>query len=188
MATQTVESAPTAHRWTRAQYERMVEAGVFGEDDRVELIEGEVIRMSPQGSRHATAIRLVQQALQSVYSEGVLVDIQLPLALGRDSEPEPDVAIVEGSPRDYIDAHPTTAVLVVEVSDASVDLDRTRKKWLYARHGIGTYWILDLAHEHLEVYSDPEGTTYQTKRTFHRGDRVEAPRAEATVAVADLLP
>jgi len=176
------------HRWTRAQYERMIEAGVFDEDDRVELIDGEIVTMSPQGSRHAVGIRLVHQALRAAYADDYLVDVQLPLALGASSEPEPDVAVVEGDPRDYIGAHPRTALLVVEVAESSAAFDRTRKQALYAQHEIGEYWLIDLEAEQLEVYRRPAGRQYEEKTTLHRGDEVIPPRCDEALAVSALLP
>ena len=113
----------------------------------------------------------------------------MPLALDETSEPEPDIAVVVGVPRDYRDAHPTTAVLVVEVSDATLALDRQRKKTVYARRGIKEYWVLNLLEARLEVYRDPKGEDYQDVRSLTGSDKV-SPLAcpVATIAVADLLP
>ena len=110
------------------------------------------------------------------------------MVLDPDAEPEPDVAIVKGNPRDFLDEHPTSAVLVVEVSDATLILDRGRKARLYARHQIAEYWILNVEDESLEVYRDPEGETYQSKTTLHRGDSITPPKASKAIAVADVLP
>lgn len=177
------------HRWTRAAYDRMIEAGVFQPDDRVQLIDGAIIEMSPQGSRHATAVTLIYSTLEKVLVQGSLVRIQLPMNLGDVSEPEPDVAVVQGTPRDYVDAHPSEALLVVEVSDSSLDLDRGAKLMVYARAGIPEYWIVNLIDTTLEVYREPAGDTYRTKTTYTPGDTV-APtaRPDASVPVADLLP
>ncbi len=177
------------HRWTRAAYDRMIEAGVFQPEDRVQLIDGDIIEMSPQGSRHATAIRLVENALRSVFTEGYDVRSQLPLALDAFSEPEPDVAVVPGGPRDYVEAHPERALLVVEVADTSLELDRGRKLAVYARAGIPEYWIVNLSEGTLEVYREPSGETYRAKSKLGPGEAVApASRPEATVPVADLLP
>jgi len=166
----------------------MIEAGVLGEDDRVELIEGEIVAMSPQGSRHAGTVSLVEGALRAAYPETTLIRVQMPLALGEASEPEPDVAVVRGAPRDFMEAHPTTAVLVVEVSDSSAAFDRTAKQALYAQHDIGTYWFVDLEGGHLAVYRHPAGAQYEEKRTLHRGDDIRPPASESSVAISDLLP
>ncbi len=184
------------HRWTRQEYDRMVEAGVFAPGERVELIDGEVLAMTPQGSLHATAVRLVEEALRTAFGGGHDVRVQMPLALDPSSEPEPDVAVVQGSPRDYRDAHPTSPLLVVEVGDATLDYDRGNKASLYARAGIADYWLLNLLDRRLEVYRapapDPQsryGWAYRTVRSYGAGDRISPLAAPAALArVDDLLP
>jgi len=182
--------APVLHRWTRQQYDQMIEAGILDEDDRVELINGEIVTVSPQQSPHATGVTLVADELRLAYSRDYTVRTQLPLALDPDSEPEPDVAVVVGKPRDYLKAHPTTAILVVEVADTSLSKDRTEKVQLYARHGISEYWIQNVVDECLEVYRDPDpaGETYQTKLTLRRGDTITPPKGINAIEVADILP
>ncbi len=179
---------PAPHRWTRRQYEQMVEAGILDEEDRVELINGEIIEMSPQKGPHAMAVMLALGALQAAYEGPFMVRPQLPLALDPDSEPEPDIAVVAGKPRDFPSGHPNTAILVVEISDATLTQDRTRKVRLYARHGIPEYWILNVVDDCLEVYRDPTGETYQTKLTLHRGNTITPPQGAKPIAVADMLP
>ena len=178
-----------AYRWTRERYDRAVEAGVFGPDDRLELIEGQLLAMTPQGSRHAAIVDQAGDVLRGVFGEGCRVRIQCPLAAGDDSEPEPDLAVVPGRARDYLDAHPTSALLVVEVSDDSLRRDRTVKQRLYARHGIPEYWIVALPDERVEVYRDPAATGYHTVLMRRPGETI-APlaRPEAAVAIGDLLP
>lgn len=124
------------HRFTREEYDRMVAAGVFAPDARLELLEGEIINMPPQKSRHATAVRLIEDALRAAFLAGFDVRTRLPLSLGDYSEPEPDVAVVKGSPRDSRDAHPSSALLVVEIAETSLDYDRRRKLPVYVRAGI----------------------------------------------------
>lgn len=135
----TTAAAIQSHRWTVREYEDMVAAGVFHPEARLELLDGEIYDMSPQTRRHATAIRLIEDALRAVFHRGFDIRAQLPVAFGPDSEPEPDVAVVEGSPRDYSDRHPTTALLVVEVSDSSLAYDRSQKLAIYADCGIPEY-------------------------------------------------
>lgn len=167
----------------------MVEAGVFAPDARLELLEGEVINMTPQRSRHATAVTLVQNALLAVFRVGFHVRTQLPLSLGDFSEPEPDVAVVKGSPRDYRDAHPAWAVLVVEVSETTLDYDRGRKRPVYARAGIPEYWILDVDSGTLEVYREPRADGYGQRQLLRLGDVVTLPDGvTGAIAVSDLLP
>lgn len=167
----------------------MVDAGGFGPDDRVELLDGEIWDMSPQGTRHAVVYTAVHMALQRAFGEGHHMRCQLPFALDETSEPEPDVAVVRGAPFDYLESHPSEAQLIVEVSDSSLRHDRSRKLAAYARNGIPEYWILDLQASRLEVYREPAGTAYASKTVLAAGDTVTPLHApEATIAVSDLLP
>jgi len=174
----------------------MAEAGIFAPGERVELIEGEIIAMTPQKGPHATAVSLVYESLRSAFKAGFYVRQQLPLTLDPASEPEPDVAVVRGNPRDYVQDHPPTALLVIEVADATLEFDRGRKAGLYARAGIPDYWIVNLPDRVLEVYRDPgplaDGPAehgYRSIRRIGPPDSV-APLASpaAHVRVADLLP
>ena len=177
------------YRMRRAEYDRAVEAGVFAPGARLELIDGEILTMTPQGSRHATGVGLVSEALRGAFAAGFHARVQCPLAADDHSEPEPDVAVVAGGIRDYRDAHPIAAILVVEVADDSLRRDRTTKQRLYARCGIPEYWIFALPDARLEVYRDPHAGGYGTVTTHGAGERV-APRARPAlgIAVDDLLP
>ncbi|MBI4595233.1 MAG: Uma2 family endonuclease [Candidatus Tectomicrobia bacterium] len=182
-------SAIQVHRWTRQEYERMVEGGVFHPEERVELIDGEILNMTPQGSLHATAIRLAEDALRRVYTKGFDVRVQMPLALEEYSEPEPDISLVTGNPRDYREKHPSTALLIVEVADKTLLFDREKKKRLYARNGIPEYWIINLVDGYLEVYRDPVGELYQFQTFLGPAESV-SPLSNplASLLIADLLP
>ena len=147
--------AVALRRWTRQEYERLAAEGFFHPEERLELVEGEIVRMTLQGSPHATAVCLCADELWAACGLRYHVRVQMPLALTDDSEPEPDVAVVVGSPRDYRDAHPTAAALVVEVSDATLPYDRERKVSLYARVGIAECWIVNVLDRCLEVYRRP---------------------------------
>lgn len=187
---QTSISQPVeTHRWTRRQYEQMIDAGVLTEDDRVELIEGQITPMSPQSSRHITTIDLCRRALEPICPQGFLVRTQAPLALGSSSEPEPDLIVLEGDVMDYWKQHPTEALLVIEVSETSLLKDREQKRLLYAEHGIPEYWIVNLADQHLEVYRDPASGDYKTKTTLERSDSV-TPRfaPDAKLSAKQLIP
>ena len=124
-------------RWTRREYERLVDLGAFGSEERLELIGGQLVVREPQGRPHSTAIRLVAGALRAAFGPGWNVDAQLPVALDEESEPEPDVAVVAGGPRDYLASHPSRPALVVEIALTSLALDRGEKASLYARAGVG---------------------------------------------------
>jgi Uma2 family endonuclease len=177
------------HLWTRAEYERLIETGGLHPEARLELIDGEILDMAPQKSRHSTAVQLVNDTLRDLFGTGFTVRSQLPLALDDYSEPEPDVAVVTGSIRDYRDAHPTTALLIVEVADSSLEFDRGRKRALYGRNGIEEYWIVDVQTGCLEVHRDPQGDGYRQHRVLSAGDQI-APlhAADKLISVADLLP
>lgn len=186
--------AVALRRWTRQEYERLVTEGFFHPEERLELVEGEIIRMTPQGSPHATAISLCVEALRAAFGADHHVRVQMPLALTDDSEPEPDVAVVAGNPRDYRDAHPTTALLIVEVADATLPYDRERKANLYARAGIAEYWIVNLLDRCLEVYRRP---TLSGTANARYADRAVLPTEESiaplatpnqSITVSDLLP
>lgn len=177
------------HRFSRAQYEQMIGAGVFEPGERLELLEGEIIDMAPQKSRHATAVTLLGNVLRQYFTGGYTVREQLPLSLDERSEPEPDLTVVRGQPRDYRDAHPVTAALVVEVADTSLAYDRVRKRAVYARAGIPEYWILDLNSDSLEVYRSPDGEDYLERSVFRAGERVMPLAAErGAVEVSEILP
>ena len=177
------------HRWVREEYERMVAAGVFHPEARLELIDGEVVNMTPQGSLHATGVRLAEDCLRSIFPKGFDVRVQMPLALDENSEPEPDVAVVRGSPRDYSDAHPESAVLVVEVADATLAFDREQKRRLYARTDIPEYWIVNLIDHQLEVYGDPHGEEYRFHTVLRPGESVSPQTApNGKIPISDLMP
>lgn len=156
------------HSWTRTEYERMIEAGVFHPEARFELIDGEIIDMSPQGSYHATSIQVMADYIRNLFGSGYHVRIQMPLALGEASEPEPDVAVVTGSIMDYRYAHPQTAVLVVEVANSTLAYDRL-KAATYASHGIPEYWLVNLKENCLEVFQQPENGRYTNYRSLKVG-------------------
>ena len=184
------QPAPVARfLWDADRYEEAIARGIFTTEDPIELIDGEIItHMGPQYSPHATAIRLASIALDRIFATGFDIRAQLPLRLGLQSLPEPDVAVVRGSPRDYLDGHPRTAELVVEVADSSLVIDRGRKLRLYAREGIPDYWIVNLVDDCVEVRRRPAGEDYVETRICRRGDTIPTGPNAAPVAVNDLLP
>ena len=185
-----------SRRWTRVEYERLVEAEILGSADRVELLGGAMICKEPQDSPHATAIQLGQRALAQAFGRGWSVRPQMPVALDDDSEPEPDLAVVPGEPREYRDAHPSRPVLLVEVALSRLGFDRDHKGSLYARAGVADYWIVNLADRRLEVYREPVrdaaapfGWRYGRAVALGPDERVTPLAAPgAVVSVADLLP
>ncbi len=163
-----MKQAPlTLRRWRRAEYDRLVDLGVL-HGEPVELIAGQLLVAEPQGSYHVTAIGVADDALRAVLPSGWIVRTQAPVALDDESEPEPDLAVVPGSRRDYRAEHPARPVLLVEVAESSLAFDRRDKGSLYARGGVQDYWILNLVDRVLEVYRDsgpdptaPYGWGYQ---------------------------
>jgi Uma2 family endonuclease len=156
-----VEVETTRRRFTRAEYYRMAEAGILGEDDRVELIEGEIVQMSPIGSRHFAFVISLNRLLAVRLANDALVSVQSPVILTDDTEPQPDLAVLR--PRAYKErkAYADDVLLLIEVADTSLAYDRTTKLRLYARAGIPEYWIVDCAAESVEVYRDPSGESYR---------------------------
>ncbi|MCS6858925.1 MAG: Uma2 family endonuclease [Abditibacteriales bacterium] len=182
-------------RWTKRDYYKMAEIGLF-DGKHVELIEGEIVEMSPMGTLHWVCVTLTGDALRKVFDQGYFIATQLPLDLGESTEPEPDVAVIRGNVRDYRDAHPTTAALIVEVADTSLSYDRADKASLYAKAGIAEYWIVNLLDNQCEVHRQPVpmpdqpfGFGYASVTTLKATDTVSPLAApHATIAVADLLP
>lgn len=154
------------HRWTRTEYERMVEAGIFHFDARFELIDGEIIDRVPQSSYHATSLQVMADYIRNLFGAGYHVRIQMPLALGESSEL--DVAVVMGSFMDYRHAHPQTAALVGEVANSTLAYDRL-KATMYASHGIPEYWLVNLKENCLEVFQQPENGRYTNYRCLKAG-------------------
>ena len=192
------ESLPQRRRWTVAEFERAIDLGLFGPDEHLELIDGEILRKVTQNPPHATALLKTDRILDALFGDGYVVRPQLPLNFGDASgeRPEPDIAVVRGSLEDFTERHPQTAVLVVEISDATLDYDRSVKVPLYAAAGIPEMWIINVPERLLEVYRQPvalpdtpRGHGYRSV-TRHASGEVIAPLAapEASVAIADLLP
>lgn len=190
------EAIVYTRRWSRVEYEQMIEKGLFRPDERLELLDGLLLVREPQHHRHALAIRRVDAALRPHFGDGWLLAMQLPLALDEMSEPEPDFSIVHGVLADLRGGHPRHAALLVEVAESSLALDRGRKATLYARAGIRDYWIVNLVEGTLEVHREPVATPetaagwrYQEVHSLGRDETVAPVAAPAArIRVADLLP
>jgi Uma2 family endonuclease len=182
-------AAVDVRRWTREEYERLARKGFFRPDERVELVDGVIYEMTPQGGFHATVVWKAQEILRSLLAKGFFIRSQMPLALGADSEPEPDIAIIQGDPEDFSESHPETAVLVIEVADASLVHDTQRKKPMYARSGIPDYWVFRLREKTLEVNRDPVEGVYRSRQVLHLQDSVSPLFASGiSIPVADFFP
>ncbi|PWB46365.1 MAG: Uma2 family endonuclease [Candidatus Methylomirabilota bacterium] len=160
--------------FTVDEYHRMGEAGILREDDRVELIEGELITMTPIGSRHAACVDRLNHLFSQRIGRQCIVRVQSPIRLGEHSEPQPDLAILRLHADFYAQAHPTAkdVLFVVEVAETSAGYDREVKLPLYARSGIAEVWLVDLTEGRVEVYRQPSPQGYQDVRMLRRGEVV----------------
>jgi Uma2 family endonuclease len=187
---------PRLYRWSREEYGRLIDHAFLDEDDPVELLDGLLLVKEPQHSPHRTAVLLVAKALERGFGEGWFVQTQSPIILDDRSEPEPDVCVVRGSPRDYAAEHPTRPALIVEVAQSGLHLARGRKAAAYARAGIADYWILNLIARVLELHREPVSPdparrhwSYSVIKTLGADATVTPLVAPAAVIrVADLLP
>lgn len=173
----TVPERPRHHGFNRRDYHRMAEAGILGEDDRVELIEGEIIDMTPMGSRHAGAVARVQTALQEATGRRAVVWVQNPVALAAASEPQPDLALLQPRHDFYAGSlpRPEDVLLLIEVSDRSLAYDRDVKLPLYARHGIPEVWLIDLDGRRLTRHWAPASQGYRNAEAVTALDAVPLP-------------
>jgi Uma2 family endonuclease len=149
-------------RWTVQDYHRMGELGLFNTDERTELLAGQISLMAPKGTPHVTALHLLANALRAQLGERALVRTQDPIQLDDFSEPEPDLAVVQGSVLDYAEQHPRPeqVYLVVEVGDSTLRQDCEVKAKLYAQAGIADYWVLDLKNRQIHLFREPTSTGY----------------------------
>lgn len=162
-------------KFTVEEYHRLAEAGILGEDDRVELIDGEIVEMSPIGARHAGAVNRIRYYLTPIEVSGrALISIQNPVRLGDFGEPQPDIALLRPRADFYAAEHPgpEDVLLVIEIAETSADYDRQVKVPLYARWGIPDAWLVDLAQDRIEVYRSPSPEGYREVRVVSRGEWV----------------
>jgi Uma2 family endonuclease len=172
------------------QYYRLAEVGVLQPDDRVELIEGEIIRMPPIGSAHAGHVNRVDRLLKNHFGDRAIVAVQNPVRLHEFSEPVPDIAILKPREDFYASGHPTAedVMLIVEVSDKTLLADRNVKVPLYAGADIPETWLINLPNGIIEVYSQPAAGTYRNSTTFAAGEVLQSPTvADLSISVDDIV-
>lgn len=178
------------------QYHQMIETGILTDDDPIELLEGWLVTKMPKNPSHRLTTQLTREALAVLVSTGYYVEAQEPLTLD-DSEPEPDIMIVRGQRRDYRDRHPgpQDIAIVIEVSDTTLQRDRTLKKQIYARGRIPIYWIINLGERQIECYTQPSGPAerpdYQQHQEYAAATSIPVRLGEELIgflAVAELLP
>ena len=180
----------SVRRFTVGEYYQLAAVGILGEDDPVELIEGEIVMKSPISSRHAACVKRLNALLTDNLQGRAIVSVQDPIRLSEHSEPEPDLALLKPREDFYSSQHPTSedVLLVVEVAETSLKYDKEVKLPLYARHGIPEVWLLDLEGGKIEVLSEPEGEHYKSVKTLMRGDRLVLSRFSGVeLAVEEIL-
>ena len=176
--------------FTTADYHRMAEAGILGEDDRVELIDGEVRLMSPIGFTHVAIVNDYNALLTAQVGNAAIVSVQNPIQLSRTSEPEPDLVLLRYRDDRYHKGPATAAdvLLLIEVSDTTLAYDRQEKLPRYALAGIPEVWITDVDGQAVERYSEPQGNQYATKQTFKRGQSISVlALPQITIAVDSIF-
>ena len=189
-ATDRVTNGVTRRRFTVDEYYRMAEAGILNEDDRVELIEGEILQLCAIGSRHAAGVTRLNRILSRRYSDRFLISVQNPVRLSDDTEPEPDLVLLKMRDDDYNNAHPRPedVLIIIEVSDSTLIHDRDVKMRLYAEAGIPEAWLVDLNSDRFDVYSDPMDGLYRKIRRYPKGSTVVSETLpEVSTDVDDIL-
>ncbi|MEG4352275.1 Uma2 family endonuclease [Microcoleus sp. LAD1_D3] len=161
----TTEAAFTLRKWTVKEYHKLGEMGFFHPEERVELLSGNIIKMSAKGTAHTSATRRTASVLSDLLGNQAAVYTQDPIALDDNSEPEPDIAVVRIDPFDYATHHPTPSevYLIIEVADTSLAYDREIKAKIYARSGIADYWVLNVGDRQLHVFREPTENGYQSE-------------------------
>ncbi len=178
------------YRFSVEEYNKLGEAGIFHEDDRVELLNGEIVIMAAIGKRHAAAVRRLTRRFHQIFADVCLVDCQSPFILDDFSEPQPDILLL----RPELDAtgelpRPADIFVAIEVADSTVRYDSTTKLRAYARAGIPEYWIVNLADNAIDVYRQPAGETYAEHFRRERADQLaSAAFPDRSIAVAEILP
>ncbi len=182
--------APPLRRLSVDEYHKMIDAGILDEDEHVQLVDGLLLQMTPQGRPHAFVIQRLTKLLLRALSDDYAVLPQLPLTLGDDSEPEPDLAVVRADDARSYDHHPRTALLVIEVASDSLRFDRTTKGALYARSNISEYGIVNVVDDCVEVYRDPDpkAKRYRSALTLRSGQALSPPSVPGlSIPVAELF-
>lgn len=183
-------SAVVRKRFTTVEYLQIAATGIFGEDERYELLEGEIVEMSPLGPQHSAAVTRLTELFYAYRTPPITIRVQDPVRLGDYSVPQPDVAIVNRRDDHYAGGHPEPEdiLLLIEVSESSLAYDRNVKLPLYAQAGITEVWLVALLPQVVEVYRAPSEAGYGEKRTLRRGDTI-APLhlAEAQIPVEHIL-
>ena len=185
-------SAATLERmlFTRERYDAMIAEGILTEDDRVELVNGEIIKKMSIGPNHLRCVNLLNRSLVILYGESAIVSVQNPIALNEFSEPEPDLSVLRSVEGDYGRClpEPKDVLFLVEVADTSLKIDREQKVPLYAAGDIPAVWLVDLIGGVVTVFTEPDGNRYRKAEVFGKGDAIPVPGADAAIEAGAFLP
>lgn len=167
-------AAPRPYQFNVDEFHLMGTAGIFGEDDRVELIEGEILQMSPIGTVHMSVVNRLNMIFAQAVGKSAIVSVQNPIVVNRYNEPEPDLVILKYRDDFYHETRPTIdeILLLIEVADSTAHYDRTRKKVIYARNGVREFWVVDVGQGQVEQYTNPEAENYRDVATLKRGQSI----------------
>jgi Uma2 family endonuclease len=187
-----ITEAPfTIRKWTVKEYHKLGEMGVFHPEERVELLSGNIIKMSAKGTAHTSALGRTDRLLQNLFGNLAWVRMQDPIALDDNSEPEPDIALVRIDPFDYATHHPTPSevYLIIEVADSSLTFDREIKATAYARSGIADYWVLNVNERQLHVFREPAENGYQSELILGENGSISPLQfPSVNIAIQAMLP
>jgi Uma2 family endonuclease len=187
-----ITEAPfTLRKWTVKEYQKLGEMGFFHPEERVELVSGNIIKMSAKGTAHTSALGRTDRLLQNLFGNLAWVRMQDPIALDDNSEPEPDIAVVRIDPFDYATHHPTPSevYLIIEVADSSLAYDREIKANIYARSGIVDYWVLNVNERQLHVFREPADDGYQSEVILEETASISPLQFPAfNIAIGEILP
>lgn len=185
------EASFTLRKWTVEEYHKLGEIGFFHPEERVELLSGDIIKMSAKGTAHTSALGRTDRLLQNLFESLAWVRLQDPIALDDNSEPEPDIAVVRIDPFDYATHHPTPSevYLIIEVADSSLAYDREIKAEAYARSGIADYWVLNVNERQLHVFREPAEDEYQSELILGENGIISPLQFPAVnIAIQAMLP
>ena len=176
-------------RFSVEEYHRLAQLGILKEDDKVELIQGEIVEMSPIGPKHASTVIRIVRLLTEIFKETYLISPQNPIQLGTESEPEPDIVILKERVDFYATRHPKAedVIFIIEVADSTLQYDTAVKLPLYAQAGIAEYWIVELQLHQLIIHTLPNRATYQQRQCFQIGEEVLSPVLPSPIALVDLI-
>ena len=184
-----VDTQPHPYHWSVQEFHQLAEKGIFNEDDRIELISGELLEMAPIGSDHAGHVKQLNRFFNQRLADKVIVSVQDPIILDDDSEPQPDLALLRWRDDFYKPANPSAAdvLLIIEVSDSTIEFDRNTKVPLYASHNIPEVWIINLNKRRVETYRKLRDGEYSEIAHHHEGKIVPELIPEATIEIAQLF-